>query len=157
MAKGLKESKVAIFDIIYHIWDEVSGHAYFDPEEHETDYILGLGLESLAPVKHDPVYVDLVEEKGANVNVFLEYSDQDAFYQADHYVYNKSLTNKVFSNPVDSITSDDSDDVNLYAKWVQYIFKLISSYSQEFDTQTADEDKVFTLSTDTGWTILEVE
>lgn len=149
---GLKESKVAIFDLIYHIWDDVSGHAWIDnEEEYERDYILGLGVEELAHAMHDPVEVDLLDNEP--LEVWLE-EYQNGLDGDTKWIFNKNLTNGVFSNPVDKITDEDADDINLYAKWVQAMYKVENSLSPDFETQEANIDEVY--SWDSGFTLVEM-
>lgn len=149
---GLKESKVAIFDLIYHIWDDVSGHAWIDnEEEYERDYILGLGVEELAHAMHDPVEVDLLDNEP--LEVWLE-EYQNGLDGDTKWIFNKNLTNGVFSNPVDKITDEDADDINLYAKWVQAMYKVENSLSPDFETQEANIDEVY--SWDSGFTLMEM-
>lgn len=149
---GLKESKVAIFDIIYHIWDEVSGHAWIDNEDtYDKDYILGLGTEELAHAMHDPVKVAELDDE--DLEVWLEYYENGK--DADpEWIFNKKLEKGVFSDPVVRVTEDDADDVNLYAKWVQSMYRLVNEYEAYFDERIAEETEVFSI--DTNWTVLEV-
>lgn len=149
---GLKESKVAIFDLIYHIWDDVSGHAWIDnEEEYERDYILGLGVEELAHAMHDPVEVDLLDNEP--LEVWLE-EYQNGLDGDTKWIFNKNLTNGVFSTPVDKITDEDADDINLYAKWAQAMYKVENSLSPDFETQEANIDEVY--SWDSGFTLVEM-
>lgn len=144
MAYGLKESKVAIFDIIYHIWDKVSGTASFEDESQVAfDYILGIGVEELAKVIHKSVAVS--ELDGEEVDVWLEYY-QNGFEGEPEWIFNKTLKDGVFSDPVKSITDSDADDIHLYAKWVQAMYRVINSLSPTFDTQTADDTEVYSWS-----------
>ncbi len=138
---GLKESKVAIFDIIYHIWDEVSGHAWIDNEDtYDKDYILGLGTEELAHAMHDPVKVSELDDE--DLEVWLEYYENGKDSDPE-WIFNKNLDKGVFSDPVTRITEDDADDVNLYAKWVQSMYRVENSLVPDFDTQEADIVEVY--------------
>lgn len=152
MAYGLKESKVAIFDIIYHIWDSSSGHAYINNEdEYDRDYILGLGTEELAHAMHDPVTVDLLDDD--ELEVWLE-EYENGREEDTKWIFNKTLNNGVFGDPVDKITDEDSDDINLYAKWVQGMYRVTNSLSPDFETQEANIDEVY--SWDRGFTLVEM-
>lgn len=143
MAYGLKESKVAIFDIIYHIWDKVSGTASFEDESQVAfDYILGIGVEELAKVAHDSTRVDQVED---DVEVWLEYY-QNGIDGEPEWIFNKTLKDGVFSDPVKSITDSDADDIHLYAKWVRGMYQVYNSLTPTFDTQTADDTEVYSWS-----------
>lgn len=149
---GLKESKVAIFDLIYHIWDGISGHAWIDnEEEYERDYILGLGVEELAHAMHDPVEIDLLDNEP--LEVWLE-EYQNGLDGDTKWIFNKNLVNGIFSNPVDKITDEDADDINLYAKWVQAMYRVENSLNPDFETQEANIDEVY--SWDSGFTLVEM-
>lgn len=120
MAKGLKLSKTAIFNIIYHFWDVESGGVSTNYPEYDEDYILGIGTDNLAQVTHEYYSLDKYE---IMLYVYLERFEEDI-----NNIYNKNLKGGIFSNPVDRVTDSDSGDIHLYAKWLIRYFKTFFRY-----------------------------
>ena len=120
MAKGLKLSKTAIFNIIYHFWDAESGGVSTNYPEYDEDYILGIGTDKLAQATHEYYSLDKYE---IMLYVYLERFEEDI-----NNIYNKNLKEGLFSNPIDKITDSDSGDIHLYAKWLIRYFKTFFRY-----------------------------
>lgn len=120
MAKGLKLSKTAIFNIIYHFWDAESGGVSTNYPEYDEDYILGIGTDNLAQATHEYYSLDKYE---IMLYVYLERFEEDI-----NNIYNKNLKEGLFSNPIDKITDSDSGDIHLYAKWLIRYFKTFFRY-----------------------------
>lgn len=119
MAKGLKESKVAMFDINYEIWPD-SGDSYMDSEL--EDYIVGVA-EELPKVYHTDVYIDTIETSSP---VYLE----DIGIAEN--TWNKTYKDKAFSDKITN-TENETGELNLYAKWSQYLYK---SKEQQYDPRS---------------------
>lgn len=109
MAKGLKESKVAMFDINYETWPD-SGESYMDSEL--EDYIVGV-TEELPKVYHGDEYIDFIDSRGP---VYLE------DIGVAENTWNKTYKDKTFSDKI-TTTENEADDLNLYAKWTQYVYR----------------------------------
>lgn len=120
MAKGLKLSKTAIFNIIYHFWDAESGGVSTNYPEYDEDYILGIGTDNLAQATHEYYNLDKYD---ILLYVYLERFEEDI-----NNIYNKNLKEGIFSSPVDKITDSDSGDIHLYAKWLIQYFKIFFRY-----------------------------
>lgn len=120
MAKGLKLSKTAIFNIIYHFWDAESGGVSTNYPEYDEDYILGIGTDNLAQATHEYYNLDKYE---IMLYVYLERFEEDI-----NNIYNKNLKEGIFSNPADRVTDSDSGDIHLYAKWLIRYFKTFFRY-----------------------------
>lgn len=116
MAKGLKESKVAMFDINYEPW-YASGTVYL-PDDAPTEYIIGV-TEELPKPEHANVFVDVCED---SVPVYLEANDTK--YEN---TWNKTYKDKSFSDKITN-TENETEDLNLYAKWYQEIYSNIKGY-----------------------------
>lgn len=109
MAKGLKESKVAMFDINYETWPN-SGDSYMDSEL--DSYIIGV-TEELPKVYHGEVYIDTIE---TSAPVYLE------DIGITENTWNKTYKDKTFSDKITS-TENETGELNLYAKWSQSIYR----------------------------------
>ena len=135
MGRGIKLSKTAIFNIVYHTFPE-SGTVTFNdgtifPDGYTQDYIMGVGLDSLLNANHSTVSV---EEVDVPVNVYLEE------FESTIPTWNKEFTpdssgSYNFSDPISLISNAEAGDIDLYAKWVQYISRRIMGNSYQIDRQ----------------------
>lgn len=137
MGIGLKKSKVAIFSIDYELYPE-SGSAEIK-DEYDDYYIAGIGLDYLPWAEHDD---EFVEEINDNLTVYLQ--NQNSLSDP---TWNKTNINGVFSNPITKISDTEADDLNLKAKWSQYLYKGDNTYDPGYWTQEAvklnDEATIF--------------
>ena len=123
MGRGIKASKNIVFDVTYEVYPK-SGNSYI--EEHEDYYVVGVGIDKLAQAEHDTVMAD---EVGYEIPVYLEKVYDET--NPPNPTWNKNLVNGVFSGAIDKISSDEFDDLNLKAKWVQRLYKKEDTYSSE--------------------------
>lgn len=104
-----------MFDINYEIWPG-SGDTYVDSEL--DSYIIGV-TEELPKVYHGSVWIDEVE---TDVPVYLEEIG------TPENTWNKIYKDKAFSDKITN-TENETGELNLYAKWAQYIYRSkVQSY-----------------------------
>lgn len=153
MGRGIKASKNIVFDVNYEIYTN-SGPTKEESETTSNDvstttepawswidtgsdyyldyYVVGVGQEQFPEAGHNPVMVD---EVGSALKVYLEEKDGKQIWYKHLTDETDDKTNRVFSDAITEISSDEFDDLNLKAKWTQSLFKKEDSFKINLNQQ----------------------